>query len=66
LHDNAPAHRTPETQKKLAYVGFQCLEHPSYSPDLAPSEYHIFPELKNQLKARHFSSEAEIIVAVET
>jgi hypothetical protein len=28
LHDNAPAHRTLETQNKLAYLGFQCLDHP--------------------------------------
>jgi len=47
LHDNAPAHRALATQKKLAYLGFQCLDHPPYSPDLAPSDYHLFPELKN-------------------
>ena len=28
LHDNAPAHRTLATQKKLAYLGFHCLDHP--------------------------------------
>jgi len=28
LHDNAPAHRALATQKKLAYLGFQCLDHP--------------------------------------
>jgi hypothetical protein len=28
LHDNAPAHRVLATQKKLAYLGFQCLDHP--------------------------------------
>jgi len=28
LHDNAPAHRTLASQKKLAYLGFQCLDHP--------------------------------------
>jgi len=42
LHDNAPAYRALATQKKLAYLGFQCLEHPPYSPDLAPSVYHFF------------------------
>jgi len=47
LHDNVPAHRTLATQKKLAYLGFQCLDHPPYSPDLAPSIYHLFPGLKN-------------------
>jgi len=26
-------------QKKLAYLGFQCFDHPPYSPDLAPSDY---------------------------
>jgi len=28
LHDNAPAQRVLATQKKLAYLGFQCLDHP--------------------------------------
>jgi len=36
LHDNAPAHQALATQKKLAYLGFQCLDLPPYSPDLAP------------------------------
>jgi len=42
LHDNAPAHRALATQRKLAYLGFQCFDHPPYSPDLAPSDYHLF------------------------
>ena len=66
LHDNAPAHRALATQKKLAYLGFQCLDHPPYSPDLAPSDYHLFHGLKKQLKGRHFSSDAEVIAAAET
>ena len=66
LHDNAPAHRALATQKKLAYLGFQCLDHPHHSPDLAPSDYHLFPGLKKQLKGRHFSSDAEVIAAAET
>jgi len=67
LHDNTPAHRALATQKKVAYLGFQCLDHPPYSPDLAPSDYHLFPGLKKkQLKSRHFSSDAEVIFAAET
>jgi len=54
LHYNAPAHRALATQKKLAYLGFQCLDHPPYSPDLAPSVYHLFPGLKKELKGRLF------------
>ena len=65
LHDNASAHRPLATQKKLAYLGFQYLDHPTYSPHLAPPEYHLFPGLKKQLKGRHFSSDAKVIAAAE-
>ena len=54
LHDIVPAHRALATQEKLAYLGFQCLDHPPYSPDLAPLDYHLFPGLKKQLKGCHF------------
>ena len=66
MHDNAPAHRALATQKKLAYMGFQCLDHPPYSPDLAPADYHLFSGLKKQLKVRHFSFDAEVINTAET
>ena len=66
LHDNALAHRALATQKQLANLGFQCLDHSPYSPDLALSAYHLFPGLKKQLKSSHFSSDAEVIAAVET
>jgi len=66
LRDNAPAHRTLATLKGLAYLGFQYLDHPPYSPDLAPSDYYLFPGLKKQLKGRHSSSDAEVIAAAET
>ena len=59
-------HRALATQKKLAYLGFQCLDHPPYSPDLAPSVYPLFSGLKNQLKGHHFSSNMEVIAATET
>jgi len=66
LRDNVPAQRALATRKKLAYLGFQFLGHPPYSLDLAPSDYHLFPGLKKQLKSRHFSSDAEVISAAET
>ena len=66
MHENAPASWALATQKKLVYLGFQCLDHPPYSPDLAPSDYNLFPELKEQLKGRHFSPDGEVIAAAET
>jgi hypothetical protein len=65
LRENAPAHRTLATPKKLAYLSFQCLDHPPYSPDPATADYHLFPGLKNQLNFRNFSSDAEVIAAPE-
>ena len=66
LYDNGSAHRALVTQKELAYLGFHFLDHPPYSPDLAPSNYHLFPGLKKQFKGRHFSSDKEFIAAAET
>jgi len=66
LHDSAPAHKALATQKKLVFLGFLCLDHPPYSPDLAPSDYHLFRGLNKQLKDGHFSSYVEVIAATET
>ena len=54
LHDNAPAHQALATQKKLAYLDFQRLDHTPYSLDLAQSDYHLFSGLKNNLKVAIF------------
>ena len=54
LHDDTPAHWALATQKKLAYLGFQCLDDPPYSPDLAPSDYHLFPGLKKTIERSTF------------
>ena len=48
LHDKAASHRALATQKKMAYLGFHCLDNPPYSPDLDPSDYHLFPGLKKR------------------
>ena len=53
LHENAPAHWAL-TQKEMAYLGFQCLDHPPYSPDLAPSDYRLFPGLKKTIESSPF------------
>ena len=45
-HYSVLAHRALATQKKLAYLGFQSLDHPPFSLDLAPLDYHLFLGLK--------------------
>ncbi|EFN87997.1 Histone-lysine N-methyltransferase SETMAR, partial [Harpegnathos saltator] len=41
----------------------ELLEHPAYSPDLAPSDYYLFPNLKKFLAGKRFTSNDEAIAA---
>ena len=38
----------------LATKQITVLEHPTYSPDLAPSDFFLFPKIKEISKGRHF------------
>jgi len=40
------------------------LPHPPYSPELAPSDFHLFPKLKEHLKGQRFSCDEEVKSAV--
>jgi histone-lysine N-methyltransferase SETMAR len=53
-HDNAPAHATLSGREFLAAKQRTVLEHPAYSPDLAPNDFYLFPKIKEILKVRHF------------
>jgi len=39
---------------------------PHHQKYTVPSDHHLVPGLKKQLKGRHFSSDAEVIAAAET
>jgi histone-lysine N-methyltransferase SETMAR len=47
--DNAPVHTAKKVQRFLAKKKIQVIPHPSYSPDLAPVDYFLFPTLKREL-----------------
>jgi hypothetical protein len=36
------------------------LPHPPNSPDLAPSDFHLFPKLKEHLRCQHFGLDEEV------
>ena len=46
-HDNARPHTAHATAAAIAAKGWTVLPHPAYSPDLAPSDFHIFGPLKD-------------------
>ncbi|XP_011165249.1 histone-lysine N-methyltransferase SETMAR-like [Solenopsis invicta] len=60
-HDNAPAHASAVVVAKLMKIGFQLVSHPPYSPDLAPLDYYLFPNLKKWLTGKRFYSNKEVI-----
>ena len=43
--DNARPHTSLVTRKKLLELGWEVMPHPPYSPDFAPSDYHLFRSL---------------------
>jgi len=45
--------------------GFGEMEHPPYSPDLAPSGYYLFSKLKKDLWGKKFDDDEELKTAVK-
>ncbi|XP_076069212.1 histone-lysine N-methyltransferase SETMAR-like [Oratosquilla oratoria] len=65
LADNAPAHSSQAAVVETRRCGYDILPHPPYSPDLAPSDFFLFPEMKNPLRGRLFGDTDDVIQVVE-
>jgi histone-lysine N-methyltransferase SETMAR len=66
LHqDNARPHTSKITMKFLEAKGIETLFHAPYSPDLAPCDFWLFPQLKNSLAGQKFDNENEVRIAVQ-
>jgi len=49
LHDNAPSHTAQPVRDTLEALNWEVLSHAAYSPDLAPSDYHLFASVGHAL-----------------
>ena len=58
-HDNARPHVAQAVKKYLETLKWEVLPHPSYSPDLAPSDDHLFRSMTHGLAEQHFRSYEE-------
>ncbi len=58
-HDNAAPYTAKMTKETLESFGFRALPHPPYSPDLAPSDFHLFRSLQWFLRDRTLETEEE-------
>jgi histone-lysine N-methyltransferase SETMAR len=56
LHDNAHPHTAASTQDLITF-GWEQFDHPPYSPDLAPSDFHVFLHLKTFLAGQRLHDE---------
>lgn len=62
--DNARPHTAARTVDTIRQMGWILLPHPPYSPDLAPSDFHLFSALKKPLRGKHFADEEDMKRAV--
>lgn len=58
--DNARPHRANTAQNKIEKLGWDRLDQPAYSPDLAPSDYHLFRSMQMDLADVRFQNIEEV------
>ncbi|GFX33057.1 mariner Mos1 transposase [Trichonephila clavipes] len=62
LHDTARPHAVNCTQGLLNSFKWEVSPYPPYSPNLAPSDFHLFPRMKNWLATQRFDDDKELRV----
>ena len=62
--DNAPPHRAARVHQFFDDNNFEVVPHAPYLPDLAPSDFWLFPTLKDTLRGRTFSSRSAVATAI--
>ena len=63
--DNVRVHTCKVSMDAVERNGYELIPHPAYSPDLAPSDFFLFPNLKKDIRGLHFRSDEEVVTAVE-
>ena len=59
-HDNAPPHSSHVITALLEKFKWDVLDHPSYSPKLAPNDFHLFLHLKKYLTGKNFDDDDDV------
>ncbi|GBO30601.1 hypothetical protein AVEN_176716-1 [Araneus ventricosus] len=65
IRDNACPYSAVVTQQLLEHFKWDVSDHPAHSPNLTTSDFHLFPELKNQLGGQSFQKNEEIQSSVK-
>ena len=56
LQDNALAHTSQVAMTAATECGSENLTHSPYSPDMAPSDFYLFPKLQSHLLGTQYGS----------
>jgi transposase len=64
LHDNAQPHTTACTNALIKLFNWEIFDNPPYSPDLAPSNYHLFTKMNVWLATQCFHINEELMDGV--
>ena len=62
---NARVHTCKVAMDAVERNGYELIPHPAFSPDLAPSDFFLFPNLKKDIRGLHVRSDEEDVTAVE-
>ena len=65
MDSDSLSHKSLVAMSAVHDCGFELIDHPPYSPDLAPSDYFLFPNLKKHLAGKRYDSDDDVISAVE-
>jgi histone-lysine N-methyltransferase SETMAR len=64
LYDNALPHTAARTSALIKLFNWEIFDHPLYSPDLAPIDYHLFTKMKVCLATQRFHTNEELMDGV--
>ena len=48
LHDNTRLYVGKSVKDTLKALGWEIVSHPAYSPDIAPTDFHLFRKMQNE------------------
>ncbi|CAH1961654.1 unnamed protein product [Acanthoscelides obtectus] len=63
-HDNARPHTSRQTTTLIEEFRWETVTQPPYNPDVAASDFHLFPKLKEHLGGTQFQDDQEVQEAV--
>jgi hypothetical protein len=62
--DNSPCHTANGVLDFVSQRKVRFAPHPPYSPDIAPSDFFLFGDLKRQLRGSRFQTDEELLVEI--